>query len=104
MKAIRILSTIISFILINILFLLVFMVSTFFIFGGEEKTGNLVTIITICFFVLSIIASISMTKRINLYLNKKGFKTNVTYFIVALLIFVSILQLVNLTSYVTHVE
>lgn len=104
MKAIRIFSSIISFIEINLLFFLVFTVSNFLIFGGEEKTGNLVTIVTICFFVLSIVASSLMTRRISLYLKNKGFKTILTYFIVALLSFVLIMLLFNITSYIIPVE
>ena len=55
MKVFKIFSSILSFIEINLLFFLIFTVGNYLIFRGEEKTGTLVTIVTVSFFILSII-------------------------------------------------
>ena len=61
MKVFKIFSSILSFIEINLLFFLIFTVGNYLIFRGEEKTGTLVTIVTVSFFILSIITSIIIT-------------------------------------------
>lgn len=104
MKVFKIFSSILSFIEINLLFFLIFTVGNYLIFRGEEKTGTLVTIVTVSFFILSIITSIIIARKILLYLENKTIKTNVIFFIAMLAITISTMLLFNLSSYILFVE
>lgn len=104
MKVIRIFSSLLSFIGINLLFFLIFTVSNYLIFRGEEKTGTLVTVVSISFFILSIITSSIIARKINLFLKNKTAKTNIIYFIMMLVIIVGTMLLFNLSRYIISVE
>jgi hypothetical protein len=100
MKVIKIFSSILSFIEINLLFFVIFAVSNYLIFRGEEKTGTIVTIVTVSFFILSIVASSLITIRIYQYLKSKSIKTNMIFFIVVVVVFIGTMLLFNLSSYI----
>ena len=104
MKVFKIFSSILSFIEINLLFFLIFTVGNYLIFRGEEKTGTLVTIVTVSFFILSIITSIIIARKLLFYLKNKTIKTNVIFFIAMLAITIGTILLFNLSSYILFVE
>lgn len=100
MKVIRIFSSILIFIEINLLSLLVFIICNYLLFKGEEKVGTMVTIITTSFFILSIILSSFLARRMYLYLKDKSDKRSIVIFIIALVAFIGTISLFNLSAYI----
>ncbi len=104
MKTLKISISIFTFIEINLLFILTFLVSNYVIFNGEEKSGTLVTIITLIFFVLSIFFSVIVARKIYRYLNAKTSKINYIDLLMILTIITGTMSLINIFSYILLVE
>lgn len=104
MKTLRIVSSILTFIESNMLFIFIFSLINYIIFNGEEKSGNLVTIITISFFVLCITASSLISRKIYIYLKRNTLKRNLISFIIILVTLIGTMLLFNLSSYIISVD
>ncbi len=100
MKIVRLLNSILVFIETTLLCILLFLIGTYIIFNGEEKTGTLVTVLTLTFFVLSLVFSGLLARKIYFYLDNKTIRTNIIFLIALLIIVACTMLFFNLSSYI----
>ena len=103
MKYIKVLSLVLFFIELNLLFTLLFLTINYILFEGKELSGTLVTIATIAFVLLSLFFSSVITRRIHLYLKADKNKT-VAFVIISILVMGVIYMAIKMYSYLLPIE
>jgi len=104
MHATRLISAILTFVLLNLLFSAIFFTVTYLTVDGQEMTGAFVTTGTIAFFAFSLVGSFLVAIRTHKSLKGKGDTLNITYFFVVLLITLGVLSFFRFGSYIQSVN
>jgi len=104
MTIIRLLSSTLLFIGINLFLILIFSISNFVILGGKEKTGTFITLVTVFFLIFSIVCSGFITRKYYLHLKEQNFTSILFISIIVLAVIICTMLFFNLTSFVLSTE
>lgn len=99
MRYIKILSIVLFFIELNLLFILLFLTITYILFNGKELSGPGATIATVLFFLFSLLFSGLITRNFFLYLKNCKNKTVLFIFIVTLAISIFCIAVIKIDTY-----
>jgi hypothetical protein len=99
MKIIQFTCAILTFINVFLIFWIVFFMINFLLLRGEEKTGIIVTAITIGVLLLNIIISLYISNKVYLNIQKKTTNANVIFLISLMLLMIIIISSLSLPTY-----
>jgi hypothetical protein len=99
MRYIKILSIVLFFIELNLLFILLFLTITYILFNGKELSGLGTTIATVLFVLFSLLFSSLITRKFFLYLKNCKNKTVLFIFIVTLAISIVCIAVIKTDTY-----
>jgi nitrogen fixation/metabolism regulation signal transduction histidine kinase len=76
MKTIRLVNSILIFIELSLLFTIMFAIGAFVIFDGEEKSGTLVTVGILSYFLFCLVLSLVIARKLYAFLEKRTARMN----------------------------